>query len=195
VKALTNWIQTYTSGSRKLSEPFTAHLCEFECVVAFDQWMGAQRIRSALGSSHNWLCAVVVRSVGCVRSLAHLPYLQSLLAPGVGWTQRPLSLFLSLSLSLSSTQFWQVAHVNAAYAMTLLGGFGDVITPPRTSHIRFSTNSHWVSAAFPLLDPIHRDRFHDWKHPPDSTIITPNRQWDKREILVSHMSRNGLESS
>jgi hypothetical protein len=37
--------------------------------------MDAQRFRSSFGSSHNWLCAVVVRSVSCVRSLAHLPYL------------------------------------------------------------------------------------------------------------------------
>jgi hypothetical protein len=37
--------------------------------------MGAQRIRSFFGSSHNWFCAVVVRSMGCVRSLAHLPYM------------------------------------------------------------------------------------------------------------------------
>jgi hypothetical protein len=36
--------------------------------------MGAQHIRSSFESSHSWFCAVVVRSVGCVRSLAHLPY-------------------------------------------------------------------------------------------------------------------------
>ena len=38
--------------------------------------MGAQHIRSSFGSSHNRFCAVVVRSVGCVRTLAHLPYIE-----------------------------------------------------------------------------------------------------------------------
>jgi len=48
--------------------------------------MGAQYIRSSFGSSHNWFCGVVVRSVGCVRSLAHLRYL-----PAQNMSQHPVS--------------------------------------------------------------------------------------------------------
>jgi hypothetical protein len=128
VKAITNWIQTYTGGSQELSEPFTAHCavpihscslrnslnvpifvvivcyCSAFCTCYIDsvhlitliRWKSLggrtsfagihhrnrslklrfgliQGLERDLSNSEN--CAVAVRSVGRVRSLAHLPYL------------------------------------------------------------------------------------------------------------------------
>jgi hypothetical protein len=66
--------------------------------------MDAQRIRSSFGNSHNWFCAVGVRSVGCVRSLAHLPYLKL--------TKKKLKGHTYTWLILETLGFWPIMPQN-----------------------------------------------------------------------------------
>jgi hypothetical protein len=116
VKAITKWIKHTHVDLKSLVSP-SPHIVRIRMRCRI--WpMGAQRIRGSFRSSHNWFCAMVVRSVGYVWSLAHLPYLSYFLTLFYSFThalESSVACFPYVVPCVASTKVAHHLHFSVAY--------------------------------------------------------------------------------